>query len=62
MRLLRFLLFLPRAPHTTKQVGDAMFTCPARTTARALASGDPKHGPFLYFFNHTLAALQALDP
>ena len=42
-----------------------MFTCPARATARALAAANQPaggQGPFLYFFNHTLAALQALDP
>jgi hypothetical protein len=66
-------------------VGDGIFTCPARRTARTFASayqadhaaaaaatangnennnnnGSIPGGPFLYFFNHTLALLTSLEP
>lgn len=43
-----------------RAVGDGIFSCPARRTARAFAAAGPSQGPWLYFFNHTLAALQVL--
>jgi hypothetical protein len=70
-----------------RAVGDGIFTCPARRTARTFASayqadhaaaaatatatanennnnnnGSIPGGPFLYFFNHTLALLTLFEP
>mmetsp|Transcript_32161 Transcript_32161/g.37796 ORF Transcript_32161/g.37796 Transcript_32161/m.37796 type:complete len:587 (+) Transcript_32161:3-1763(+) len=44
---------------TVRGIGDAVFSCPARRTARAFSQTS---GAFVYFYNHTLALIDDVEP
>jgi carboxylesterase type B len=44
---------------TVRAIGDAVFSCPARRTARAFSQST---STYVYFYNHTLALIDKVEP